>query len=89
MPQVAVETLKDHLHEYVKRASDGERIVVTEEDRPVALLTATDESRETRLAWELVRSGAARWSGGKPQPPSNPPKIKGRPTSELVLEDRR
>lgn len=89
MPEVAVDTLRDHLREYVKRASHGERIVVTEENRPVALLTATDESRETKQAWDLVRSGVASWSGGKPQPLTDPPKIKGRPTSAIVLEDRR
>jgi prevent-host-death family protein len=89
MPQVAVDTLRDHLREYVKRASHGERIVVTVEDRPVAVLTAAEESREIRQGWELVRGGVARWSGGKPHPPTNPPRIKGRPTSEIVLEDRR
>ena len=89
MPQVAVETLKDPFREYVQRARHGERIVVTEKDRPIAVLTATEESPEIRQAWELVKSGVARWSGGKPHPPSNPPKVKGRPTSEIVLEDRR
>lgn len=48
-----------------------------------------DLGRYVERAWELVNAGVATWSGGKPQPPANPPKIKGRPTSDVVIEGRR
>ena len=88
MVQVAVETLKSRIAEYVERASAGERILVTDHDRPVAVLSGVEDDPEIREGWNLVREGKATWSGGKPQPPAKPPKIKGRPTSDLVIEDR-
>lgn len=89
MAEVAVETLKDRIDEYVQRARNGETIIVTDKEHPVVVLSRPDEDPETRHAWGLVEAGAASWSGGKPQPPSDPPKIKGRSTSDIVLEDRR
>ena len=89
MAEVAVETLKKQIDEYVQRARDGETIIVTEKDCPVVVLARPLEDPETRQAWALVESGAASWAGGKPQPLSDPPRIKGRSTSEIVLEDRR
>jgi prevent-host-death family protein len=89
MPQVTVETLKAQTTECVDRASTGERLVVTDQDRPVAVLSGLEDDPEIRQGWKLVRDGVATWSGGKLQPPVNPPKIKGRPTSDLVIENRR
>lgn len=88
MAHVAIETLKNQIDEYVQRARQGERIVVTDRDLPVAVLTGTGEDLETHLARKLVDSGVASWSGGKPEPLSDPPKIVGRSTSDIVLEDR-
>ncbi len=88
MSQVAVKTLQDDLGHYVDRARQGETIVLTEDERPIAVLSGVDE-QEIRQGWELVNAGIASWSGGKPQPPADPPKIKGTPTSEIVIENRR
>lgn len=89
MAQITVAALKAQTAEYVERANTGERIVVTDQDRPVAVLSGVEDDPEIRQGWELVREGIATWSGGKPQPPEKPPTIKGRPTSDLVIEDRR
>jgi hypothetical protein len=42
-----------------------------------------------KLALELARSGAASWGGGKPKGSADPPKVRGKMASEIVLEDRR
>ncbi|HLW78140.1 MAG TPA: type II toxin-antitoxin system prevent-host-death family antitoxin [Terriglobia bacterium] len=89
MVEVGIKTLKDHLSEYLRRARQGERIVVTDRGAPIVVLAPVEESAEVQLAWEMVRSGAASWSGGKPKGSAAPPKVRGKMASEIVLEDRR
>jgi prevent-host-death family protein len=89
MGEVGVKSLKDHLSAYLRRARDGERIVVTDRGAAVAVLGPVEEGGEARSAWELVRAGAASWAGGKPQGPADPPKVRGTAASDMVLEDRR
>ena len=47
------------------------------------------ESAALRFAWELVRTGAALWQGGKPKGSARPAVAKGKSAAEVVLEDRR
>ena len=89
MGEVGVKSLKDHLSAYLRRARAGERIVVTDRGAAVAVLGPLDGGTESRLAWELVKSGAASWSGGKPAGSVDPPKVRGKTAAEVVLEDRR
>ena len=89
MTKVGVETLKDQLGDYLKRARGGERIVITEHGRSVALLIPLEEDAPTKRAWELVEAGAANWSGGKPGGARRRPKARGKSASAIVLEDRR
>jgi len=89
MGEVGIKVLKDHLSEYLRRAQEGERIVVTDRGAPVAVLAPVEEGKEARLAWELARAGEASWSGGKPRGSAAPPKVRGKMASEMVIEDRR
>lgn len=89
MGQVGVKSLKDHLSAYLRRAREGERIVVTDRGAAVAVLGPVEEGTEARLAWELVRTGAASWGGGKPVGSADPPRVRGKTASAMVLEDRR
>jgi len=84
-----VKDLKDHLSEYLRRAEAGERIVITDRGKPLAMLSPVDEDDDVRFAWELVKQGKASWSGGKPQF-DQPVKLrgKGKTAAEMVLEDR-
>ena len=88
MATVAIRDLKNRLSEYLRRVKAGERLVVTERGRPVAVIsraeTAVNEGIET-----MVREREARWGGGKPGGAKKPPKIKGPPVARAVLEDRR
>ncbi len=87
--EVGVETLKAHLGDYLKRARKGERIVIIEHGRSVALLISLESNEAARRAWDLVETGAARWSGGKPAGSSRRPRAQGKSASAIVLEDRR
>jgi prevent-host-death family protein len=90
MGEVGIKALKDHLSEYLRRSRAGERIVITDRGAPIAVLAPLEEGAEARLGWELVRSGAASWGGGKPRGSAHPPEVRGSKTaSEMILEDRR
>ena len=89
---VAVRELKDHLSEYLSRASAGEEVVVTSHGKPIARLAPfmEDDSEDAVIerlrSQPWVRSG----KGGKLRPVANPTAWKsGQGTiSDLVLEDR-
>ena len=89
MTKVGVDTLKDQLDDYLKRAGEGERILITERGRSVALLIPIESSKPVHRAWDLVESGVATWSGGKPIGSRQRPRVRGMSASDIVLEDRR
>lgn len=89
MVTVGIREFKHRLSHFLRRVADGERITVTDRGRPVAVLVKPDESDEVSRAWAMVRAGLASWNGGTPRGSSRPVKIKGRPISETMLEDRR
>lgn len=88
MTTVAVRELKNRLSEYLRKVKAGERVVITERGRAVAIISAAqtvvDEGIEA-----MIRERAARWAGGKPLGAKRPPKIKGPSVAEAVIEDRR
>ena len=66
MVQVAITELKSGLSRYLQQARGGQTVVITSHDRPVARIVgvaATDASGVQRL----LCSGAATWSGRKPE----------------------
>jgi len=89
MTEVGVDTLKDRLSDYLSRAQQGERILITEHGRSLALLIPIEGNEPTKRAWELVETGAASWSGGKPEGSRQKPSTRGKSASAIVLEDRR
>ncbi len=88
MTKVGIRALKDQLSRYLKRAGQGERIVVTHRGAPIALLSSIRESEAARSAWKMVETGVASWSGGKPRGSASLSRIKGKTTADVVLEDR-
>lgn len=89
MTEVDIETLRTRLNDYLKLAQEGERLLITESGRSIAILSPIGESQSVRRAWELVGSGAASWSGGKPQGSRQRPTARGKSAPVIVLEDRR
>ncbi|MFY9825783.1 MAG: type II toxin-antitoxin system prevent-host-death family antitoxin, partial [Thermoanaerobaculia bacterium] len=67
MREVAIENLRSELSNYLEQARRGERILITEGGRSIAYLIPGEEGTTESRAWDLVRTGAASWSGGKPE----------------------
>ena len=89
MTQVGIREMKSHLSEYIRRAKNGEQIEITEHGKAVARLEpAVEPYPKLEGIWNMVREGAADWNGGKPSGSKKKLKIKGKPLSKTVLEDR-
>lgn len=86
---VGVRALKDRLSEYLRRVQQGERVVITDRGTPIAALVALEPAPGEEAGWELVRSGAAEWRGGKPRGAEGAPRLSGAPASDAVLSGRR
>jgi antitoxin (DNA-binding transcriptional repressor) of toxin-antitoxin stability system len=88
MITIGIRQAKSHLDEYLRKVRAGERVVITERGKPITEITKPRGRVDERLD-AMVRDGEAIWSGGKPRGSRKQVKIKGRPISETVIEDRR
>jgi prevent-host-death family protein len=86
---VGVRDLKNRLSEFLRRVAGGERITVTDRGRPVAVMAPPDPPAEHEIIAGMVREGVASWGGGKPRGSARPVRVRGKPVSQTVLEDRR
>jgi len=93
MIQVGVRQLKNRLTRYLRLAEQGQPILVTRRNRPVAVLTKPDPT-SARTEEEI---GAALVAEGKLLPAAQPGpferfkpvRVKGKPVSRMIIEDRR
>ena len=86
---VGVRELKQNLSQYLSSVKSGERIIVTDRKKEVAVISPYKIETVEEKALILIRRGIAHWSGGKPKGMN--PKIhvgKAR-VSEAIIEDRR
>lgn len=88
---VTIRELKNRLSEYLRRVRAGEQLVVTDHGLPVAIVGPVNAAKlttEQRLAL-MVEAGdltpPQRKGGLKPYRAT---RIRGRPISETLLEDR-
>ena len=86
MISVGIRELKEKLSMYVHQVRQGEEIVVTDRGKEIALVIPVSPGRNA--VNRLVESGRASWTGGKPKGLKGI-KVKGKPLSKTVLEDRR
>jgi prevent-host-death family protein len=86
---IGVRELKDQLSATLARVRRGQSIVVTDRNEPVALLVPIRARDREELLKTLTRSGRVAWAGGKPAGLAKPPRVRGRPVSDAVREDRR
>ena len=89
MTTVGIRELKNRLSEYLQRVSGGERVIVTDRGRPVAVISPPPETPADERIEAMLRQGLAKWGGGKPRGSTRPPKIKGPSISQTVIEGRR
>ena len=93
MATVGVRELKNRLTHYLRRAKEGEEVVVTERGRPVAVLQSIQHldrgaALETRLA-RLAAVGTVTLPTRKGFGRARPVRVSGPPVSRAILEDRR
>lgn len=92
---VGVKELKDRLTYYLGLAKRGDRVIVTDRGRPVAVLHSFDKEEENASLEEKLavaaRQGLLRFprKTGKFRQGVARPVIKGKPLSETVIEERR
>ena len=88
MEHVSVRDLRQHLSRYLQRVEKGERLVVTERRRPVAMLTPLPE--EDDVLDYLIAIGEATPARGNllDLPPPTLSTVPGPPMSE-ILDDLR
>lgn len=89
MAAVGIRELKNRLSQYLRRVRAGERLVVTERGKPIAIILAPLVTPADRRIDAMLREGVARWEGGKPQGARRPPRIKGPSVAQAVIDDRR
>jgi len=89
MTAVGVRALKNQLSRFLKRVQAGERLLVTDRGKPVALLSPPSATATDRRIEAMLREGVARWGGGKPTGSRRPPRVKGPSVARAVIEGRR
>ena len=91
MVAVGVRQLKNQLTRYLRLAEKGQSVLVT--NRPIAVLRKPD-SNSARTKGEVVAALAAEGKlvpAAKPEPfkPFKPRKLRDKPFSQSIIEDRR
>lgn len=86
MKIVGIKDLKGHLSEYIAKARQGERVIITDRGKEVAELGPLSGERQALKA--LAGAGRLRWAGGKPAGLKGI-KARGKTIADAVIEDRR
>jgi antitoxin (DNA-binding transcriptional repressor) of toxin-antitoxin stability system len=88
MRTVGIKVLKDKLSEYVRLASTGETILITDRDRVVAELVPPERTRADRLPDALLADAVRRGLvTPAPLPPGAPPESQGvAPLDQILCE---
>jgi prevent-host-death family protein len=85
---VGIRELKRSISSYLREAQSGERILVTDRKKPLAIITGIDTDQENEMINHLADTGMVYWAGGKPKGAA--PRIRSKKSiSDAVLEDRR
>jgi prevent-host-death family protein len=89
MITVGVRELKNNLSYYLRGVKRGRPVTITERGQSVAVLMPAETPTRASLARELSRNGIGTWKGGKPKGGSRSVVIKGKPVSQIVVDERR
>ena len=87
MIKVGVRELRQQIGFYLKKVQEGEPVLITKRDKPIASLTPVERNKEKIIG--LVREGLAQWNYGKPQGSGIRVIVSGKPVSQIVLKERR
>lgn len=95
MQMVGVRDLKDQLTHYLSMVKKGENVVVTDRGNPIAILHSLDKTEATASPEEklasLAKRGIIRLPTGRKKLDLETKAVaaKGKPMSEIVIEERR
>jgi prevent-host-death family protein len=89
METIGIRELKENLSRYLKRVKTGERIIVTDRKKEIAVITPFEKNDREAKINQLIQRGMASWSGGKPKGMSTRVGSAGNSVSDAVIEDRR
>ena len=89
MTTVGIRHLKAHLSAYIKQVEAGEHVTVTDRGRAVAVLAPVGAAGKLGWLQAMVAERRAEWNGGRPLGLTPRIPSRGKPTSRMVLEDRR
>lgn len=88
MANVGVRELKAQLSHCLRRVQSGERLTVTDRGRAIAEIVPTSSPASLDWAHAMVAAGLASWKGGKPAGLAKRIKSRGKPASQMIIEDR-
>ena len=89
METVGIRELKRNLSEYLRSVKAGEKVVITDRKKEIAVIVPFRMVDDQGKILRLVREGVADWSGEKPRGMSARIRSKGKSVSKAVVEDRR
>jgi prevent-host-death family protein len=89
MITVGVRELKNNLSHYLHGVKQGRLVEITERGKSIAMLVPSKQSSGAQIAETLSRKGIGSWKGGKPKGASRRVTVKGKPVSQIVIEERR
>jgi prevent-host-death family protein len=89
MASVGIRQLRNHLSAFLNRVRSGERLVVTDRGRMIAVISPPPTTEADRRIEAMLQEGLVRWKGGKPSGAKRPPRIEGKSVAEAVIEGRR
>lgn len=92
MKTVGSRELKNRLGRYLKLVGKGETLIVTDRGKPVARIVPTDstggEDRSVDEVLKQMESEGHLRLGTRPFKRFKPVRLKGKPLSKIILEDR-
>ena len=89
METIGIRELKENLSRYMKKVKSGERIIVTDRKKEIAVIMPLGKEAKGEKIFQLIQSGMACWSGGKPRGMPSRITSRGKSVSRAVIEDRR
>ena len=88
MKSIGVRELKRGISRYLKEVQTGERLMITDRKRQIAVLAPLEGSPETHNLQRILEKGLVYWTEGRPG--QDVRRIHSRKSlSDAVLEDRR
>ncbi len=85
--KVSMRKIEGNLSYYLNQVKAGKNVIITSNKIPIAIMQSLPK-QNNRIIDDLIRIGYISWNGKKPKGLSNPPKMKGKPPSKIILEDR-